>query len=118
MTNKDDENNVEDPGSQHFPPENNNTPRIQHSSPHHNNQSTHLNSRRGSNHQQHEFNYEDLKHSEKSWQKTENNLKVHFLLVNKQRLFPRQSLKRFTFRVKLSDSIFFLLGLSPIIKLI
>ena len=27
---------------------------------------------------------------------------------------PRQSLKRFTFRVKLSDSIFFFLGLSPI----
>ena len=76
LTNKDDQNNVEDPGSQHFPPENNNTPRIQHSSPLHNNQSTHLNSRRGSNYQQHEFNYEDLKHSEKSWQKTENNLKV------------------------------------------
>jgi len=32
--------------------------------------------------------------------------------------FPRQSLKRFTFRVKLSDSICFLLGLSPIVKLI
>ena len=32
--------------------------------------------------------------------------------------FPRQSLKRFTFRVKLSDSIFFLFGLSPIVKLI
>ena len=32
--------------------------------------------------------------------------------------FPRHSLKRFTFRVKLSDSIFFLLGLSPIVKLI
>ena len=28
-------------------------------------------------------------------------------------IFPRQSLKRFTFRVKLSDSMFFLLGLSP-----
>ena len=32
--------------------------------------------------------------------------------------FPRQSLKIFTFRVKLSDSIFFLLGHSPIVKLI
>ena len=31
---------------------------------------------------------------------------------------PRQSLKRFAFRVKLSNSIFFLLGLSPIVKLI
>ena len=31
---------------------------------------------------------------------------------------PSQSLKIFTFRVKLSDSIFFLLGLSPIVKLI
>ena len=30
--------------------------------------------------------------------------------------FPSQSLKKFTFRVKLSDSIFFLLGLSPIVK--
>ena len=33
-------------------------------------------------------------------------------------LFPRQSLKIFTFRVKLSGSIFFMLGLSPIVKLI
>ena len=33
-------------------------------------------------------------------------------------MFPRQSLKIFTFRVKLSDSIFFLLGHSPIVKLI
>ena len=33
-------------------------------------------------------------------------------------IFPRQSLKRFTFRVKISDSIFFLLGLSPIVKFI
>jgi hypothetical protein len=33
-------------------------------------------------------------------------------------MFLRQSLKRFGFRVKLSDSIFFLLGLSPIVKLI
>ena len=29
-------------------------------------------------------------------------------------IFPRQSLKRFTFHVKSNDSIFFLLGLSPI----
>ena len=34
----------------------------------------------------------------------------------KQINFPRQSLKRFTFRVKSSDSIFFLLGLSPIVN--
>ena len=32
--------------------------------------------------------------------------------------FPRQSLKRFISRVRLSDSIFFLLGLSPMVKLI
>ena len=32
--------------------------------------------------------------------------------------FPRQSLKIFTFRVKLSQSIFFLLGHSTIVKLI
>ena len=32
--------------------------------------------------------------------------------------FSRQRLKIFTFRVKLSDSIFFLLGLSSIVKLI
>ena len=32
--------------------------------------------------------------------------------------FPRQSLNIFTFRVKLSDSIFFLLSLSPIVQLI
>ena len=32
--------------------------------------------------------------------------------------FLLQSLKRFTFRVKSSDSIFFLLGRSPIVKLI
>ena len=31
--------------------------------------------------------------------------------------FPRQSLKVFCFRIKLSDSIFFLLGHSPIVKL-
>ena len=39
----------------------------------------------------------------------------HILFKN---IFPRQSLKIFTFRVKLSDSIFFLLGLSPTVKLI
>ena len=33
-------------------------------------------------------------------------------------LFPRQSLKILTFLVKLSDSIFFLLGHSPIVTLI
>ena len=32
--------------------------------------------------------------------------------------FSRQSLQIFTFRVKLRDTIFFLLGLSPIVKLI
>ena len=32
--------------------------------------------------------------------------------------FPRQSLNRFTFLVKLGDLIFFLLDLSPIVKLI
>ena len=30
--------------------------------------------------------------------------------------FPRQSLKRFTFRVKSRDSKFFLLGLSPVVN--
>ena len=30
--------------------------------------------------------------------------------------FPRQSLKRSTFLFKLSDSIFFMLGLSPIVN--
>jgi hypothetical protein len=30
--------------------------------------------------------------------------------------FPRQSLKRFTSRVKSSDSIFFLFGFSPIVN--
>ena len=39
-------------------------------------------------------------------------------LKQQKKIIPRQSLKRFTFRVKLSDSIFFLLGLSPIFKLI
>ena len=38
--------------------------------------------------------------------------------MQKETYFPRQSLKILTFRVKLSDSIFFLLGLSPIVKLI
>ena len=37
-----------------------------------------------------------------------------FKLVKKH--FPCQSLKRFTFCVKLSDSIFFLLGLSHIVN--
>ena len=36
-------------------------------------------------------------------------------MINNQ--FPRQRLKIFTFRVKLSDSIFFLLGHSPNVKL-
>ena len=31
-------------------------------------------------------------------------------------VFQRQSLKKFAFRVKSSDSIFFLLGLSPIVN--
>ena len=31
-------------------------------------------------------------------------------------MFPRQSLKRFSFRVKSGGSIFFLLGLSPIVN--
>ena len=35
-------------------------------------------------------------------------------LRNEKILFPRQSLKIFTFRAKLRDSIFFLLGHSPI----
>ena len=44
----------------------------------------------------------------------------HCLLSFPKNKFPRQSLKIFTFRFKLilSDSIFFLLGLSPIVKLI
>jgi hypothetical protein len=33
-----------------------------------------------------------------------------------EKLFPRQSLKNFSFRVKSSDLIFFLLGLSPIVN--
>ena len=36
----------------------------------------------------------------------------------KKKTFPRQSLKIFTSRFKLSDLVFFLLGLSPIVKLI
>ena len=39
-------------------------------------------------------------------------------MLNQNKKFPRQRLKIFTFRVKLSDSIYFLLGLSPIVKLI
>ena len=35
-----------------------------------------------------------------------------------KKTFPRQRLKIFTSCVKLSDSIFFLLGHSPIVKLI
>ena len=42
----------------------------------------------------------------------------HQVKIREKNIFPRQSLKRFTFRVKLSGSIFFLLGLSPIVKLI
>ena len=33
-----------------------------------------------------------------------------------ENLFTRQSLKRFTFCVKSSDSIFFIIGLSPIVN--
>ena len=39
---------------------------------------------------------------------------LHYKNKWKFNYFPRQSLKRFTFRVKSNDSIFFLLGLSPI----
>ena len=42
--------------------------------------------------------------------------KVTWLIFIKYILFPRQSLERFTSRVKSSDSIFFLLGLSPIVN--
>ena len=38
------------------------------------------------------------------------------LYVNIRNHFPLQSLKIFTFCVKLSDSIFFLLSLSPIVN--
>ena len=41
-----------------------------------------------------------------------------FLIKPLYKFIPRQSLKRFTFCVKLSDPIFFLSGLSPIVKLI
>ena len=43
---------------------------------------------------------------------------LYLILQKNINAFLRQSLKIFTFRVKLSDSIFFLLGLSPIVKLI
>jgi hypothetical protein len=43
---------------------------------------------------------------------------IAVLKLNIITYFPRQSLKIFTFCVKLSDSIFFMLGLSPIVKLI
>ena len=45
-------------------------------------------------------------------------IKVHAKIKRYFIRFLRQSLKKNTFRVKLSDSIFFLLGLSPIVKLI
>ena len=37
-------------------------------------------------------------------------------MLEEKKSFPRQSLKRFTSYVKLSDTIFFLLGLSPIVN--
>ena len=40
------------------------------------------------------------------------------ILIDKTDFVLRQSLKIFTFRVKLSDSIFFLLGHFPVVKLI
>ena len=44
---------------------------------------------------------------------------VHIFHLNEKiYIFPCQNLKRFAFRVKLSDSIFFLLDLSLIVKLI
>ena len=43
---------------------------------------------------------------------------IRFFTLYNEIIFPLQSLERFTFLVKLSDSIFFLLGLSPIVKLI
>ena len=52
------------------------------------------------------------------WQLSLRNLLKLISNIGGKNTFPRQSLKRFTFRVKLSDSIFFLLGLSPIVKLI
>ena len=42
---------------------------------------------------------------------------LHIVSIPKK-AFPCESLKIFTFRVKLSDSIFFLLGRCPIVKLI
>ena len=47
-----------------------------------------------------------------------NIIKLFFGSIVSSKIFPSQSLQRFTFRVKLSDSIFFLLGLSHIVKLI
>ena len=43
--------------------------------------------------------------------------KYIFLNIAVEKKISRQSLKRFTFRVKSSDSISFLLGLSPIVNL-
>ena len=43
---------------------------------------------------------------------------INFFLDHPVYIFPRQSLKTFSFCVKLSDSIFFLLGHSPIVNLI
>ena len=37
-------------------------------------------------------------------------------IADKLNIFPRQSLKIFTFRVKSSDTIFLLLGLSPVVN--
>ena len=45
-------------------------------------------------------------------------IKEKYFIAWKEIDFPRQSLKIFTFLVKLSDSIFFLLSHSPIVKLI
>ena len=45
---------------------------------------------------------------------TPSNSKGYF--VAKKNSFSHQRLKRFAYRVKLSDSIFFLLGLSSIVK--
>ena len=44
-----------------------------------------------------------------------NKLKNIFYIIPKT-LFLRQNLKKFIFRVKLSDLIFFFLGLSPIVN--
>ena len=48
----------------------------------------------------------------------ENLIKKNNVKNQPKNYFPSQSIKIFTFRVKLSDSIFFLLGHSPIVKLI